>query len=274
MMDDGDRGAEARSVNESNLPGPLSVADDAGAHRFEAPQRGGFVGTRADYWLPVENKAIAIAVVDEHSFTRECIARSLQECDDGLDVEAYDGCDACITSGRTYDLILFHAHAPTAARRNEAGEERATAFSKMLDTAPVIVLSDSDRPEAIIAAFESGARGYIPTADTSLGLALEIVRLVKAGGTFVPPSGLALRRPSRHNLPPPAAPAADETFTPRQMAVLRHLKLGKANKTIARELEMSESTVKIHLRNIMKKMNAANRTEVACRAHALELQYR
>ena len=81
---------------------------------------------------------------------------------------------------------------------------------------------------------------------------------------------LALRRASRRDLPPPAEPAPAEPFTPRQMAVLRHVKLGKANKTIARELDMSESTVKIHLRNIMKKMKAANRTEVACRAHAFE----
>jgi DNA-binding NarL/FixJ family response regulator len=58
-------------------------------------------------------------------------------------------------------------------------------------------------------------------------------------------------------------------LTPRQMAVLQHLKLGKANKLIAYELEMSESTVKVHVRNIMKKMNAKNRTEVACRALVL-----
>jgi len=51
------------------------------------------------------------------------------------------------------------------------------------------------------------------------------------------------------------------------MAVLDHLKLGKANKVIAYELAMSESTVKVHIRNIMKKMKATNRTEVACRAH-------
>ena len=81
---------------------------------------------------------------------------------------------------------------------------------------------------------------------------------------------MALRRPRPRDLPLPSEHVATEQFTPRQMAVLHHLKLGKANKSIARELEMSESTVKIHLRNIMKKMKAANRTEVACRAQALD----
>jgi DNA-binding NarL/FixJ family response regulator len=270
-MDDGHRGIEARSVNDSNVPEPLSVSDDAAAYRFEARERAGLVPSRpAKYWLPVQNPAISIAVVDTHSFTRECIAKSLQECDDALEVRAFDTCDSCVESAKAYDLVLFHAHATATDRKNGGGAGRTAPFDIMLGLAPVVVLSDVNCPEAIVDAFESGARGYIPTTDTTLGLALEIVRLVKAGGTFVPPSSLALRRTGRRELLPPAEPVVTEQFTPRQIAVLRHLKLGKANKTIARELEMSESTVKIHLRNIMKKMRAANRTEVACRAHALE----
>jgi DNA-binding NarL/FixJ family response regulator len=214
---------------------------------------------------------MSIAVVDEHRFTRECIAKSLQEADDALLVAAFDGCESCLCSAATYDLILFRAHADR--RRQKRGGDRSGApFDKLLSAAPVVVLSDVESPDAILEAFENGARGYITTTDTSLGLALEIVRLVRAGGTFVPPSSLALRPPSRRE-PPPAEPRADR-FTPRQRAVLRHLKLGKANKTIARDLEVSESTVKIHLRNIMRKMNAANRTEVVCRAHALDSQQR
>lgn len=86
--------------------------------------------------------------------------------------------------------------------------------------------------------------------------------LVKIGGTFVPPS-LSLRtKPER---------VATELFTPRQMAVLERLKIGKPNKIIAYELAMSESSVKAHIQNIMKKMGAANRTEVACRVRELEI---
>ena len=83
----------------------------------------------------------------------------------------------------------------------------------------------------------------------------------------MPPSSLPLRRINPQGLTP--KPITTQQFTPRQIAVLNHLKLGQANKIIARELQMSESTVKIHLRNIMKKMKATNRTEVACRAHIL-----
>jgi len=52
-------------------------------------------------------------------------------------------------------------------------------------------------------------------------------------------------------------------FTPRQAAVVEALRQGKPNKIIAYELDMRESTVKVHIRHIMKKLNATNRTQVA-----------
>ena len=58
-------------------------------------------------------------------------------------------------------------------------------------------------------------------------------------------------------------------FTSSEMAVLDRLKLGKPNKIIAHELGVSESTVKVHVGRIMKKLNATNRTQVVCRAYAL-----
>jgi DNA-binding NarL/FixJ family response regulator len=126
-----------------------------------------------------------------------------------------------------------------------------------------------DCVESISAAFESGARGYIPTASTAVELAVEIIRLVKAGGTFVPPSILYARAMIREGATPGAI--TTQRFTPRQSAVLELLKLGKTNKIIAHELQVSESTVKVHIRNIMKRLKATNRTEVAARAHELEL---
>jgi DNA-binding NarL/FixJ family response regulator len=254
-MDEGYREIELRPVRDADLLEPLSAAN--GACRFEGAGRIPPLSV-----LPT----VSIAVVDEYSFTRECIAKSLQRCDAVRAVSAYASCDACAESAGTYDLVLFHVHGTMTDGKNGG----TAPFDKLLSIAPVVVLSDVDSPEAIVNAFESGVRGYIPTTETTLDLALEIVRLVRAGGTFVPPSGLPRRRSGQRHPKSPSDQVAGEMFTPRQMAVLHHLKLGKANKSIARELEMSESTVKIHLRNIMKKMKAANRTEVACRAQALD----
>ena len=63
-------------------------------------------------------------------------------------------------------------------------------------------------------------------------------------------------------------------FTRRQVAVIDALRKGKANKIIAYELNMCESTVKVHVRNIMKKLNAKNRTEVAYLASELMQEHR
>jgi DNA-binding NarL/FixJ family response regulator len=212
----------------------------------------------------VSNRMMSIGVVDEHSFTRECIATSLAQVDPQLDLLSFNSCDGCLQSTRDLDVILYYAH-QSAAHNSNDGQQLAP-LKNLLEIAPVIILSAADRPNSVIEALDNGARGYIPTASTSLELAIEIIRLVRAGGTFVPPSSLALRRTNGRDVTS-RMPSAGQ-FTPRQMAVLNHLKLGKANKTIAYELAMSESTVKVHIRNIMKKMKATNRTEVACRAQA------
>ena len=209
---------------------------------------------------------IAIAVVDEHFFTLECITRSLREICEPLEIDAFANCDECLSSVRPRDLILYHAHESVATHEND---QCGGVIKRLLGIAPVIVLCDADGIESVLAAFEIGARGYIPTASTTLKLAVEIMHLVKAGGTFVPPSSLSARRIS----PQRTIRVATTThqFTERQLAVLGGLKRGKTNKIIAHELKMSESTVKVHIRKIMKKLNATNRTEAVYRAHELEI---
>jgi DNA-binding NarL/FixJ family response regulator len=93
------------------------------------------------------------------------------------------------------------------------------------------------------------------------------MRLVGAGGTFVPASSLLEARRSAGQ--PLSKQALKIQLTARQIAVVNALRQGKANKVIAYELNMRESTVKVHVRNIMKKFNAHNRTEVAFIASGL-----
>ena len=118
----------------------------------------------------------------------------------------------------------------------------------------------------MVSILKGGARGYIPTSVT-LNVALEAMRLVEAGGTFAPTSIFLDAKP------PSALTAAQydvckkTAFTARQLAVLVALRRGKANKQIAYELNMREGTVKVHVRHIMKKLQARNRTEVAILAN-------
>jgi DNA-binding NarL/FixJ family response regulator len=126
-----------------------------------------------------------------------------------------------------------------------------------LRSLPVVVLSNERLPCQILDLLKAGIRGFIPT-NAGCAVAVQVLRLVRAGGTFVPSSCLC-------SLPDKTALGADriDVFTGRQKQVIEAIRLGKPNKIIAYELNMCESTVKVHVRTIMKKLKARNRTEVA-----------
>jgi DNA-binding NarL/FixJ family response regulator len=259
-----EQGSEGIPTPPVGSPSPDFPSTPAHAHRFDIPEAANgahFAAHPTTRETPSRNVKISLAVVDEHSFTRESITRSLQELCHLLDITSFVTCDECLASVKRFDLILFHAH-ESVANQNE----RLASLKRVLPITPVIVLCDVDSFDSICAAFDSGVRGYIPTISTTPELAIEIMYLVKHGGTFVPPSSLSPRRIRPQGT---AHTVTTQQFTPRQMAVLARLKLGETNKIIAHELQMSESSVKTHIHNIMNKLNARNRTEVACRAHEL-----
>jgi DNA-binding NarL/FixJ family response regulator len=225
---------------------------------------GGRRRQRAANWRVVRVPVISVAVIDEILFTRECIAISLQALGHDFEIASFSSCQDCLQSTRTHDLVLYHAHAGIAYNEDR---ERLASFGRLKKMGRLVVLCTFDSPQLIFGAFEAGVAAYIPAATTSVKLAVEIIRLVRAGGTFVPQSALLSLEPDRRGATTPAITVYG--LTPRQIEVLDRLRLGKANKIIAYELGISESTIKVEIHNIMKKMSATNRTEVACRANAL-----
>jgi DNA-binding NarL/FixJ family response regulator len=148
-------------------------------------------------------------------------------------------------------------------------QSKGVLFSEVASRLPTVVIADAEDLDQVLLAIEAGARGYIPTS-LSIDIVVEAIRLIAAGGVFVPASSVVTARGVREK---PHANGKDTLpiFTTRQTAVVRALCLGKPNKTIAHELDMRESTVKVHVRNIMKKLSARNRTEVALIAKGLVL---
>lgn len=126
-----------------------------------------------------------------------------------------------------------------------------------LQSLPVVVLSNERLPCQVFDLLKAGVRGFIPT-DAGCAVAIQVLRLVRAGGTYIPSNCLSAQ-------PDKTALGAErgELFTGRQKQVIEAIRLGKPNKIIAYELNMCESTVKVHVRTIMKKLKARNRTEVA-----------
>lgn len=197
--------------------------------------------------------------VDPRAFTRDCVGRWLQTHLKEFGVKPIAGLETIerepIDPDEVRGVIL------------NAGPERSSSLAvanltarmaEIFPNTPIVVLSDHEDAENIREAFEIGVRGYIPTSLASL-VAVEAVRLVCAGGTFAPTAALLSSWRTRGGADD--APLI-EGFTQRQAQILGCLRRGLANKLIAYELNMCESTVKVHIRNIMKKLKATNRTQV------------
>jgi DNA-binding NarL/FixJ family response regulator len=118
-------------------------------------------------------------------------------------------------------------------------------------------------PQVVHAAIELGAMGFIPKSSTT-ELMIQAMRLVLAHGVYLPPAAL--------DAVPPDVSAGLPGLTPRQMDVMRCLISGKPNKVIARELDVSEATVKAHLTAVFQALGAKNRTEAVYAAAKLGLR--
>lgn len=126
----------------------------------------------------------------------------------------------------------------------------------------VILLSDVEDPASIFRALDMGIKGYIPS---SLGVevAIEATRLVMAGGVFIPAASL-LKAASEPVIARQEFTGRPSTpISPRQLSIIAAVSRGKSNAAIADELNLRESTVKVHIRNIMKKLKVKSRTAIA-----------
>jgi DNA-binding NarL/FixJ family response regulator len=242
----------------------IAVRPRRRAARLRSLEAFGNARTESSRLRVKHDAVISVAVIDEKPFTRECITKSLQALDERLRIASFASCEDFLRSARPQDLILYYAHQSLADWNGLYNQ--LLPLKRLLKIVPVVILSDVDCPDSMLAIFESGARGFIPTDQTTLEQIIEIIGLVKAGGIFVPPSSLTLRRVEGQFAP---KGAASQQLSRSEIAVLDRLKLGKANKIIAHELGMSESTVKMYIGRIMKKLKATNRTEVVCRAYGL-----
>jgi len=158
-------------------------------------------------------------------------------------------------------LVILHTHGASLSTAEVADEMNAIA--ETVPSVPLIVMSDLDDATEVHMGIQRGARGYLPTG-LPFPQALAAIRFVCNGGTYIPACVLAATSGTQRTSParPIDANGSPIQFSPRQLQVLERLRQGKQNKMIAYELNMCESTVKVHLRHIMKKLNARNRTQV------------
>ena len=198
-----------------------------------------------------------LAVVDQSPLRRECLKLALAQQPRRwrvTDVSDAAALAQMVRRGAGFEVILLGAS--TCAHIDLADIALLTATAPEI---PILVAAECDDSEAAHAILRSGARGFLPT---SLGLKVLMGALerVRAGGTYVP---LALSEPNLSGAIERERPPSWPELTRRQRDVLALISEGKSNKLIGDALNMRESTVKAHVKQIIKRLHVANRTQAA-----------
>jgi DNA-binding NarL/FixJ family response regulator len=204
-----------------------------------------------------------ILLIEKRLFLRNCFLDCFDRSYPDHEIVAFgsmaEWCDSTERKTLKPAVVIYFASAGIGLMIKSELER----LEVLVPNTPIVVISDAASSDEIMRIIDCGARGFIPTS-MPYHLAVEAVRFVEAGGTFVPAGDLAVAGRDRHR-----QPAAANALTERQMKVVEAVGYGFANKQIAHKLKMSENTVKVHLRHIMKKLNVRNRTEIALMTRSL-----
>lgn len=206
----------------------------------------------------------SLVLIDRRYLTRECLSNWFAASGSSFEIHAHETvADAVAARGERPDggsVVLYSVGAGTAFDADVADD--LAELVEAMPGVPITLISDSEDPAAIVEALQQGVRGYIPTS-ISASVLVGAIHLIRSGGTYVPATAVTLIERQGGRRQASRTSRVLEHFTPRQVQVLDCLRQGKPNKNIAYELNMCESTVKVHVRHIMKKLNATNRTQVA-----------
>lgn len=193
------------------------------------------------------SEQIRVLSVDDHPLLREGVSALINNQPDmTLVAEASNGAEA---------IKLFKKHLPDVTLLDlrlpdMSGIDILIAVRTEFPEARVIILTTFEGDVEIHRALQAGARGYLLKNMPPSEL-LDVIRQVHAGKKRIPPA--IASQLAEH--------ISDESLTEREVEVLRQVADGNKNRDIARKLFISEETVKVHIKHIMEKLGAADRTQ-------------
>ena len=203
-------------------------------------------------------------LIDDHPLVREGLAAVLMQLESDITVlHAADAEHGLRLAREHEDLDGVMADLKLAGQSGLAVVQTLHAEWPQL---PVIVVSSSEEPADVRSALKAGARGYVPKSSGNATI-LAAIRLVLSGEIYVPPLMLGAGAAGAS-----LSGAGEGSLTDRQLAVLRQLCKGHPNKTIGRELDMQEKTVKGHVTAIFRTLGVVNRTQAVDAARRLGLE--
>jgi two-component system NarL family response regulator len=219
---------------------------------------------------------IRVLIADDHALFRRGLEMVLQG-EAGLELvgQASDGQEAVQIAGEVVpDVVLMDIRMPKMT-----GIEAARQMKEVAPSAKIVILTISDEDDDLFEAIRAGASGYL-LKDIPLDELADSVRAVHGGQSLINPSmagklltefATLARRDSEEE---PAKHAPAPKLTEREMEVLRLVARGLNNRDIAKELFISENTVKNHVRNILEKLQIHSRMEavmIAVREKLIEI---
>jgi len=193
-----------------------------------------------------------ILIADDQELVRETIAAFLRQ-DPGFTVDIAEDLNSALVAAKTegpFDLVMLDYMMP-----GMNGLEGLAAMRAAVPGTPVAILSGTAPRSVAEQALAEGAAGFLPKTMSTKSL-VAAARFMAEGEVYAPVLRAADRKASAD-----AAPIGP--LTPREMDVLRRLCRGMANKEIARDLDLQEVTVKLHVKTLYRKIDARNRTHAA-----------
>ncbi len=199
-----------------------------------------------------------ILTIDDHVLFRKGLVMLIPEVLPDSEVEEAGSVDEAIDrlTRERFDAILLDLAMP-----GMDGFQGLRVFCENWPTIPVIVVTSSESYADVQRTFQEGARGYIPKSMSTRALR-HALSLVLEGEMYIPSLAVsAIVSGSAAESAGAPASLAPSSLTPRQREVLKRMAKGLSNKQIARDLGMLEGTVKVHVKTILQKLKARNRTE-------------
>ena len=210
----------------------------------------------------MNTQPIRVLLVDDHTLFRSGIRLLLQAQPDFEIVgEAADGLDAVKRARQLQpDVVLLDLNLPGLS-----GLEALPLIGEDSPNSAVLVLTVSEEAQELVAALQAGARGYLLKNIDADVLTSSIRKAARGEDVIADAMTAKLVAQVRNRTAPPAATSNGERekLTPREREILQSLARGESNKEIARRFDLAESTVKIHVQNILKKLHLNSRVQAA-----------